>query len=365
MIKTTDLRQNQAAEPVGPDGALAAAVHVTNAADFPGGSSSGGGLTNVELRAAPVPVSGPLTDVQLRAAPVPVSSTALTDVQLRASPVPMSVAALPLPAGAGTSAKQDTIIGYIDGIETLLAGNLSVVGNFYPATQPVSGTVGITGTIPVSGTFWQAIQPVSGTVSITGSVGVTGTFWQATQPVSLAVMPALVAGAAVIGKVGMDLTTPGTTNGMSLSHVGATAVATGNGVVGAGVQRVAIASDNSPVPTTSTPATPSAFNLNSLATTNLGTVKATPGTIYGLVLSNNGAAAAFVKIYDKASNPTLASDKAVLVIPIPAASSVFPNLGALGLRFATGIAIAITNLIADTDATAVAASQVKVALAYV
>ena len=61
------------------------------------------GLTDVQLRATPVPVSGmvatgALTDVQLRATPVPVSGTvavstspALTDVQLRASAVPVSV----------------------------------------------------------------------------------------------------------------------------------------------------------------------------------------------------------------------------------------------------------------------------------
>ena len=34
---------------------------------------------------------------------------------------PVTIAALPLPTGAATSAKQDTIIGYVDGIETALA----------------------------------------------------------------------------------------------------------------------------------------------------------------------------------------------------------------------------------------------------
>lgn len=46
-------------------------------------------LTDVELRAAPVPVSGPLTDAQLRAAAVPVSGP-LTDAELRATPVPVA-----------------------------------------------------------------------------------------------------------------------------------------------------------------------------------------------------------------------------------------------------------------------------------
>lgn len=50
-------------------------------------------------------------------------------------------------------------------------------------TQPISGSVGVTGTVAVTGTFWQATQPVS------------GTFWQATQPISAASLP-LPAGAA-------------------------------------------------------------------------------------------------------------------------------------------------------------------------
>ena len=118
---------------------------------------------------------------------------------------------------------------------------------FYLATQPVSGTVAVSGSVVVTGTFWQATQPisaaslplptgaataanqstanglltsidtalggtlavtgdfypvtqpVSGTVSISGAVGVTGTFWQATQPISAASLP-LPAGAATSAK---------------------------------------------------------------------------------------------------------------------------------------------------------------------
>lgn len=73
--------------------------------------------------ANPLPVIGPLTDAELRATALPVSGP-LTDAELRAT------------------------------------------------------------ALPVSGTFWQATQPISGTVAISGAVAVTGTFWQATQPVS-------------------------------------------------------------------------------------------------------------------------------------------------------------------------------------
>ncbi len=59
----------------------------------------------------PMPITGALTDTQLRATPVPVSGTVtasgpLTDTQLRASAVPVSAATLPLPSLAATSTKQ-------------------------------------------------------------------------------------------------------------------------------------------------------------------------------------------------------------------------------------------------------------------
>ena len=60
---------------------------------------------------------------------------------------------------------------------------------------------------------WPATQPVS----IAGSIAVTGPLTdiqlRATAvPVSLSTLPALTVGAAIIGKVGIDQTTPGTTN---------------------------------------------------------------------------------------------------------------------------------------------------------
>ncbi len=58
------------------------------------GTVSTGGLTDVELRSTPVPVSGPLTDAEVRATPLPISGTVstggLSDAQLRATPVSVS-----------------------------------------------------------------------------------------------------------------------------------------------------------------------------------------------------------------------------------------------------------------------------------
>jgi hypothetical protein len=62
-----------------------------------------GPATDAQLRATALPVSGPVTDTQLRATAVPVSGP-LTDAQLRATAVPISQAPVPLTASAPGSA---------------------------------------------------------------------------------------------------------------------------------------------------------------------------------------------------------------------------------------------------------------------
>jgi hypothetical protein len=109
------------------------------------------------------------------------------------------------------------------GFKVHIQNTVAVTGTFFQTTQPVSGTffqttqpvsIASMPSTPVTGTFWQATQPVS------------GTFFQVTQPVSLASLPALVSGSALVGKVGIDQTTPGTTD-----HVSAILLA-GSAVVG-------------------------------------------------------------------------------------------------------------------------------------
>jgi len=117
--------------------------------------------------------------------------------------------------------------------------------------------------------------------------------------------------------------------------------------------------------TTNTPATPTPSNVNSAATTNATSVKTSAGTLYNIGASNTGAAAAFLKLYNKASAPTVGTDVPVLTLVIPASGNVDFDLGPMGHRFTTGIAFAITNLAADSDTTAIAASQVKVLTSYI
>ena len=116
---------------------------------------------------------------------------------------------------------------------------------------------------------------------------------------------------------------------------------------------------------TATPATPTASNINSAGSTNAAFIKNAAGTVYNIIASNTNAATRYVKFYNKASAPTVGTDVPVLTIAVPTNGTVQANMGVLGHRFATGIAIAITTGAADSDTGAVAANEVKVLTSYI
>lgn len=100
------------------------------------------------------------------------------------------------------------------------------------------------------------------------------------------------------------------------------------------------------------------------ADTNLAVVKASAGRVYGYVITNTTAAAKFVKLYNKASAPTLASDVPLRTIMVPPNGIVAYHVG-MGLGgFSAGIAIAATGAIGDTDTTALAANDLIIHIDY-
>lgn len=113
-----------------------------------------------------------------------------------------------------------------------------------------------------------------------------------------------------------------------------------------------------------TPMTPTASIINSAASTNGTVVKASAGTLYGVVLSNNGASDAWFKLHNS-TTVTVGTTAVAMWIKIPAGSNVNVQWGSKGLRHGTGICCSITGAVGDTDTTAVAAGQVKVNLSYV
>lgn len=111
--------------------------------------------------------------------------------------------------------------------------------------------------------------------------------------------------------------------------------------------------------------TPSPNILNSAATTNASSIKTSAATLYSITASNISASARYLKIYNKASAPTVGTDIPALIVPISAGTVFNIDFGSLGMRLATGLAIAITGAAADSDTTAIAAGEVKVVTSYV
>lgn len=108
------------------------------------------------------------------------------------------------------------------------------------------------------------------------------------------------------------------------------------------------------------------YELISAATTNATSVKASAGSIGSIICGNNGAGIAYLKLYNKASAPTVGTDTPVHTILIPGntAGAGFSYPIPAGLSFSTGIAFAVTGGMAVADTTAVGAAQVCVNLGY-
>lgn len=201
------------------------ALHVYIAGQAAGAS----GLTDTELRASAVPVSGTVsvtgvatettaaailadtaamdtnlatlagavagTEMQVDVLTMPVVSVTGTFYQ---ATQPISAGSLPLPSGAATSALQtssEALLTTIDADTSNLGGmatNLTTLAGAV-STAKMQVDVVTMPTTAVTGTFYQATQPVSGTVAATQS----GT-WNIG---SISTLPAIPAGSNVIGAV--------------------------------------------------------------------------------------------------------------------------------------------------------------------
>ena len=112
------------------------------------------------------------------------------------------------------------------------------------------------------------------------------------------------------------------------------------------------------------PVTPTTTFTNSLATTNALLIKSTGGTLWSAVVSNTSAAARFLKFFNLTGAPTVGTSVPVFTVPIPPGGTVLVNGGSNGIRFGTGISLAITGAAGDLDTTAIGAGDVKVATTF-
>ena len=102
-------------------------------------------------------------------------------------------------------------------------------------------------------------------------------------------------------------------------------------------------------------------------TNNAALVKSTAGQVLGWYITNTNASVRYVKLYNKATSPTVGTDTPVLTIPIPgntagAGCTVFIPTGID--EFPNGIGIGIVTGVAHSDNTAVAANEIVVNLFY-
>lgn len=106
-----------------------------------------------------------------------------------------------------------------------------------------------------------------------------------------------------------------------------------------------------------TKATTTGRLVSAAATTNATSVKASAGTIHCLEAYNASATVKYLKIYNKASAPTVGTDTPVRTVALKATdrtSLCFPN----GYYLSAGIAYALTGAAADADTTALTLADV-------
>ena len=108
----------------------------------------------------------------------------------------------------------------------------------------------------------------------------------------------------------------------------------------------------------------------SVSGTNGNNVKSSQGLLYAFQITNLSVSqCAYVKFYDKATNPTVGTDVPKKTIAIPAAVSanqptVVILSQPLGINFLNGISFAITGGYADSDNTSVSAGNVICEIDY-
>lgn len=159
------------------------------------------------------------THIGIKTEVAPASDTASSGLNGRAQRIAQNLTTLtgklPVALGSGGGLK-------IDGSGTALpvSGTVTANATLAAETTKVIGTVNVAAAQTIAttnaGTF--AVQAAqSGTWTVQPGNTANTTAWKVdgsavTQPVSIATAPVLVAGSAIIGKVGIDQTTDGTTN---------------------------------------------------------------------------------------------------------------------------------------------------------
>jgi hypothetical protein len=289
------------------------------------------------------------------------------------TPLATSVASLPLPAGASTAAKQpalgtagaaSTDVLSVQGIASMTPLKTDGSG----VTQPISGSVTANaGTnLNTSALALETGGNLASVASVSGATGDAAVVAGASGSISaklrsisrdLVANIVLAAGSAIIGKVGIDQTTPGTTDSVSVATgqgagatigvtSGAKVITDANGTLQQYLRGIiyqlitAGASFFTPTPSTTGGWT---YSLkNGLSNTN-SQIKSGQGTLGGWYVYNPNASVAYLQIFDTATGSiTVGTTAPKLSIGIPTASAANLEL-TCGIQFGTAICVAATT----------------------
>lgn len=354
------------------------------------------GLTDAQLRATAVPVSGTVTVGNASLAvtgtfwqttqPVSLTSTTitgsvavtgpLTDTQLRATAVPISIATDPDTVGSGTIAALNATVsvalngksamrvqitgtwvgtlqfeGTVDGTNWIAINAVQAGSTTIPQNTTTNGVFSPTpagfSNFRVNATAWTS---GTATISIRASAGTGGIYHNQNLP-----------GFQVIPAFKIDQTTPGTTNLVALSanqsvnnaQIGGVAPLMGNGITGTGSQRVTIASDNTAFNVIAT------FAIGTNSTTgDTGTKTATGNGATQTNVGNKGVQILFVLGVVTGTTPTFVGkiqgsvDGGTTFYDIPGATTAsLTATGNFGIMLYPGIAVTAGTTTSGTTAT--------------
>lgn len=102
----------------------------------------------------------------------------------------------------------------------------------------------------------------------------------------------------------------------------------------------------------------------SLASTNSTLIKSGNSVLGAIIAINLTSTVKYVKIYDKATSPTIGTDTPILTLPIPANTAGAGFVLPVAVMTNLGIGYGITGAASDNDTTAVGAGEVVVNFLY-
>lgn len=265
-----------------------------------------------------------------------------------------------VPAGTATASSA---------VEIAMAGRAGVV---IQTTGTYTGALSIQGT--VNGTVWVTMSDASLLKNV-NSGAYAATIASATQGIFILNAPGYVK-VRVTGLAAMSGTATVTINANAApnmtvlaSALPAGSAALGSVTVASGTittvttANLAASSTITPIPLTTQGCSTTAHVI-STASTNAVNVKNGVGVLCALQVSNINAAIRYLKLYNKASAPTVGTDTPVMTIMLPPSSNQVLTFAPFGFRFSTGISYALTTGMAVADTGAISAAETSVGFVY-